>query len=85
MTAQIVQFPTAARTTDQLSRVGLQLRDALPLPSRDAELAMLTTMAEHLLTGFDDGLCDSVLARLEAWDQNNRLRASQLNRPSGSP
>jgi len=72
MTAQIIRFPTAAKTAEQLSRVGLQLRDALPLPSRYAELAMLTTMAEHLLTGFDDGLCDSFLSRLEAWDRDNR-------------
>ena len=72
MTEQIIRFPTAAKTAEQLERIRLQLRDALPLPSRDAELAILTTMAEHLLTGFDDGLCDSFLARLEARDQANR-------------
>lgn len=72
MPAQIIRFPTAAKTAEQLERIGLQLRDALPFPSRDAELAMLTTMAEHLLTGFDDGLCDSFLARVEAWDRYNQ-------------
>jgi len=71
MTAQIIRFPTAARTTDQLAHVGRQLRDGLPLPSRDAELATLTTMVEHLLSGFEDGLCDSFLVRIEAWDRDN--------------
>ena len=71
MTAQIIRFLTAAKTAKQLSRVSLQLRDALPLPSRDAELAMLTTMAEHLLSSYDDGLCDSFLSRVEAWDRDH--------------
>lgn len=72
MSAQIIRFPNTAKTDEALDRIGNQLRDSMPLPERDAELAMLTTICEHLLSSYDDGLCDSFVARIEAWDRDNK-------------
>lgn len=72
MTAQIVRFPNTKKTDEAAKRIGAALRDSIPLPARDAELAMLTTICEHLLSSYDDGLCGSFLDRIAVWERENK-------------
>lgn len=72
MSAQIIRFPSTAKSNEALQRIGNQLRDAVPLPERDAELAMLTTICEHLMSSYDDDLCGSFIDRIAAWEADNK-------------
>lgn len=72
MSAQIVRFPLTKKSAEAAERIGAALRECIPLPDRDAELAMLTTICEHLLSSYDDGLCGSFLDRVAAWDAENK-------------
>ncbi len=72
MSAQIIRFPSTTKSREASQRIGAHLRDAMPLPDRDAELAMLTTICEHLLSSYDDGLCDRFIDRIAKWDAENR-------------
>lgn len=72
MSAQIIRLPSTPKSNEALARIGSQLRDSMPLPERDAELAMLTTICEHLLSSYDDGLCGSFIDRIAAWEADNK-------------
>jgi hypothetical protein len=72
MSAEIIRFPSTDKSREAAQRIGANLRDSFPLPDRDAELAMLTTICEHLLSSYDDGLCDSFMDRIAKWDAENR-------------
>ena len=71
MSADIIRFPVEQRGLGK-AELGAILREAVPLPTRDAELAMLVAIADHLVGSFDDDLCDSFLVRIAEWEAENR-------------
>lgn len=71
MSADIIRFPVEKRGIGK-DQLGALLREAVPLPARDAELAMLVAIADHLVGSFDDDLCDSFLSRIAEWEAENR-------------
>jgi hypothetical protein len=72
MAAQIIAFPSRKADRNRLALVGASLQDAFPVVKRDAELALLTQMADHLIASFNDDYCDRFIDRLAAWEAENR-------------
>lgn len=78
MTAQIIPFPSRRADAERLALVGKQLKDALPIAPRDAELDLLLQIGSKLLDNINDyeavdcsGLMDQWLDRLDKWDAQN--------------
>lgn len=71
MTAVILQFPQTQLSMERLALVIGTLQQAFDVPRRDAELAMLCTICDHLIASYSDEYLDSFLVRIAEWEADN--------------
>ncbi|NVD44844.1 hypothetical protein [Qipengyuania atrilutea] len=71
MSGNVIPFPKRPADQASLRGIGKAIEQAIPLPPRDPELALLAEMCAQLLDTYSDGLCGSFLDRLDAWERAN--------------